>query len=97
MKTMMSNTRKNRLNPSKLLVLLLYGTYPYLDVESTEGSSKRLTMHVGKFAKLMRVRNAHIIEYLGWLEQMNFITIVNQDRYTITIVLDTPTLFRNAI
>jgi hypothetical protein len=91
---MKKTSRKTRLNPSKLLVLLLYGTYPYLDVEAVDGGSKRLTMTIGKFANLMRVRKDHIMEYLAWLEEMNFITIIKKSKDKTTLILDTPTLFK---
>jgi hypothetical protein len=72
---------------------LLYGTYPYLEVEAVDGDSKRLTLSVGKFANLMRVRNAHIIEYLEWLDNMSFLTIVRRGKYSVTVLLEVPTLF----
>jgi hypothetical protein len=92
---MEKESRKKRLNPSKLLVLLLYGTYPYLEVEAIDGVSKRLTLHIGKFAKLMRVRKEHIQEYVSWLETMGFLVVTGQDRYHITVIVDIPLLFKD--
>lgn len=85
--------RKTRLNPSKLLVLLMYGTYPYVFVETHSNDSKKLTLTIGKFAKLMRVRNAHIVEYCQWLEKMGYIIITNITDDKITVILSIPPLF----
>ena len=87
-------TRQHRLNPSKLLVLFLYGDYPYMSVEHKSDDVKKVTIRIGGFAKLMRVRNSHILEYLEWLEQMGFITITGVTKKTATLVLSPPTLFR---
>lgn len=86
-------SRKTRLNPSKLLVLLLYGTYPYLDVKDFSNNSKKLILDVGKFARLLRVRNSDIVEYLTWLEQMSFITIIEVSNKKATVIITLPTLF----
>lgn len=93
----MAQSRKKRLNPSKLLVLLLYGTYPYLDVETLGPGSKRLTLDIGRFARLMRVKNAHIGEYLQWLEEMGYLTITGCTEKHISVVMETPTLFSNEV
>lgn len=90
---MNSSTRKTRLNPSKLLVLLMFGSYPYVEVTSLSSGSKKLTLTIGKFAKLMRVRNAHIVEYCQWLEQMNFIDIVSIDKTTVELIIYIPPMF----
>jgi hypothetical protein len=91
---MKKKSRQHRLNPSKLLVLLLYGTYPYCTVTALDDNRRQLTLEVGPFGRLMRVKNIHILEYLEWLESMNFITITSSDSKTVTIVIDTPLLFR---
>lgn len=89
-------TRQHRLNPSKLLVLLLYGSYPYLETDSQPDSDvKRVTLKIGGFAKLMRVRNAHIVEYLDWLEQMGFLTVTKRTKRTATVIIEEPLLFRS--
>jgi len=90
-------TRQQRLNPSKLLVLLLYGHYPYMETETRKESDiKRVTIKIGGFARLMRVRNAHIVEYLEWLEQMGFLTITKRTKRTATLIIEEPTLFKRA-
>lgn len=89
----MGKSRQHRLNPSKLLVLLLYGTYPYLDVEEVSPIYKRLTLNIGKFARLMRVKNIHIVEYLEWLESMGYLTIVGPVDKHISVMISVPTLF----
>lgn len=94
---MQKKSRKNRLNPSKLLVLLMYGTYPYLDVTHIDKDSKQLCLDIGGFGRLLRVKNQHIVEYLVWLESMNYITILSKDNKKVTIVLDMPLLFRESI
>ena len=90
---MSKKSRKSRLNPSKLLVMLLYGTYPYLEVGYLSNDSRCLTLEVGKFARLMRVKNIHITEYLQWLEEMGFLTITACSPRTISVVLSKPGLF----
>lgn len=90
---MPKKSRKSRLNPSKLLVMLLYGSYPYLEVEYLSNDSRCLTLEIGKFARLMRVKNAHISEYLQWLEEMGFLTITACSPRTISVVLTKPQLF----
>ena len=90
-------SRQQRLNPSKLLVLLLYGTYPYCDVTAFGEDAKKLTLKVGKFARLMRVRNSNIVEYLQWLDEMGFITVVEASAKEATVILCTPTLFSRNI
>lgn len=93
----MSESRRQRLNPSKLLVLLLYGTYDYLEVVSVDAESKKLTLHIGKFARLLRVKKAHIGEYLEWLDQMNFLTLVNINTKKATVIIDVPLLFKECV
>ena len=90
-------SRQQRLNPSKLLVLLLYGTYPYCDVTQFGGAAKKLTLQVGKFARLMRVRNSNIVEYLQWLEEMGFITVVELSNKEATVIIEIPTLFSSKV
>jgi len=90
-------SRQQRLNPSKLLVLLMYGTYPYLDVETIDGETRQLTLEIGPFARLMRVKNGAISEYLQWLEQMGYLTITSCSNKTITVIVTIPTLFRKVI
>lgn len=95
MKDKPKQSRKARLNPSKLLVLLLYGTYPYMKVEEVEEGLKEVTLEIGPFARLLRVKNAHIIEYVEWLEEMNFLSIIAKNKGSLTVALETPTLFRD--
>ena len=90
---MNSNTRKTRLNPSKLLVLLMFGSYPYVQVKPLDNGSRKLSVTIGKFAKIMRVRNAHIVEYCQWLEKMNFVDILSIDETTIELIMYIPPLF----
>lgn len=94
---MSKTSRKHRLNPSKLLVMLLYGTYPYLEVEDEKPNSKQLRLEVGKFGRLMRVKNAHIREYVQWLENMGYLTQISSGDTHISIILSKPTLFSQEV
>ncbi len=87
-------SRKKRLNPSKLLVLLLYGSYPYMKVEQGSNDLVRITLTLGKFAKLMRVRKSHVVEYLDWLDKMQYISIVDNDNKEATVTIAKPNLFK---
>jgi len=90
-----SESRQQRLNPSKLLVLLMYGTYSYLEVTTVDGETKKLVLDIGKFARLMRVKKIHIAEYLEWLDDMNFLSLTNITDKKATVLLTVPLLFRN--
>jgi len=62
-------TRKTRLNPMKLQCLLLYGSYSFVEYHG----QGRLSFPIGQFARLLRVKNSHLKEYLEWLEERQLI------------------------
>jgi len=63
--------RKHRLNPSKVMLLLLYGNYQF--VHSGEEPGKVL-VEIGPFARLIRVPNSRLKEYLEWLNHWSYIS-----------------------
>ena len=72
---------------------MLYGTYPYMKVVQRANNAE-ITLSLGKFAKLMRVRKSHIVEYLDWLDKMQYISIVEKNNRTATVTVSQPNLFK---
>lgn len=64
-----SKTRKHRLNPFKVLCLLLYGEFDFMTYQ--DGATH---VEVGPFARHIRVKNDRFKEYLQWLETYGYIT-----------------------
>lgn len=88
-------SRKHRLNPMKLLTLLLYGDYPYLEYLGSQPSgAARISIKPVSFAKLLRVRTSHIHEYLEWLESQSYIDLISAEKQAVTLVVNRPRLFR---
>ena len=88
-----TKSRKSRLNPSKLLVLLMYGSYPYLDVRTFSPNIQELVLDIGSFSRLMRVKKIHIAESLEWLDAMGYISLIEIDNKKATVLISTPPLF----
>lgn len=55
---------KRRLNPNKILVLLLYGDYAFVERKG----NGRVRIRTGALARFVRVPNARLKEYILWLE-----------------------------
>lgn len=89
--------RKKRLNPSKLLILLMYGSYPYLEVNFKDDNTRELILDIGSFARLMRVKKQALVEYIDWLDMMGYIVLVSKSNRTIKLDIHTPPLFKKTI
>ncbi len=59
-------------------------------------SLRKIKIQVGNFAKLMRVRANHIVEYIQWLEEMGFLTVVELNKKQAKLIVEKPVLFRSA-
>lgn len=75
----------------------MWGNYPYLDVKDFGAGNKELTLDIGAFARLMRVKKLHIAEYLEWLDSMGYLTLTSCDTKKATVILDIPPLFGKCI
>lgn len=64
----MTSLPKHRLNPFKVLCLLLYGTYDFVSWNGLEAE-----IQVGPFARHIRVKNDRFKEYLQWLETYGYV------------------------
>lgn len=83
--------RKHRLNPNKVMVLLLYGSYGC--VTSASGRVGHLKMKIGEFARLIRVPNSRLREYLEWLNHWEFITDLQLSHGEAVFQVTPPALF----
>jgi len=62
--------RRDRLNPYRIMCLLLYSDHDCVTWHNKEG---RVTVQAGPFARILRVPSSRLREYLSWLEQYGFI------------------------
>ena len=72
--------RRHRLNPFKLLCLVLYGDYDFVSW-AAEG---QVELRNGPMARLMRVPNSRLKEYLEWLSHWNYIESLETDEYGVS-------------
>jgi len=56
-----------------------------------------LTLDLGRFARLMRVKKIHVAEYLEWLDTMGYILLTNISNKEATVIINTPPLFKESI
>lgn len=75
-----------RLAPFKILSLLLYGDYPWLQPDA-EGS---LTLRLSSMARDMRVSRERLREHLRWLHEWGYLKRVEFDHGSATIRLASP-------
>jgi len=65
----MTVTRRHKVNPLKIMCILLYGEHEFV---RWEGSTT--TIMNGPMARHVRVPNSRLREYLRWLEAAGYIT-----------------------
>jgi hypothetical protein len=62
---------RHRLNPYKVLAILLYSRVaPVIRL----GGEGQVVVRIGPLARLLHVPNARLHEYIKWLEKHNFLT-----------------------
>jgi len=76
----MATVRKHRLNPFKVLCVLLYGECSFV----TWTELGIVEVRNGPFARLLRVPNYRLKEYLEWLAHWSYITELDTDTYGIS-------------
>lgn len=74
-----------KLKPYQALVLLMYGSYEWVEREGTSYDVK-----LGPFARHIQVPNYRLIEYLKWLEEMGFISELEHTYGRARFVLESP-------
>lgn len=78
--------RRHRLNPFKVLCLVLYGNYEFLLV----GQDGLISIENSPFARILRVPNCRLREYLEWLAHWGYIRDLDTDTYGISKFRVTP-------
>lgn len=81
---------KHRLNPSKVLISILYGSYS--SVHNEEGDVR---IEIGPFARLIRVPNSRLKEYLAWLASWDYISNLETNKKYATFTVSRPNLWKN--
>ena len=76
----MATVRKHRLNPFKVLCLLLYGDYDFVRWTDTG----HIEIDNGPFARHLRVPNHRLKEYLEWLAHWDYILELDTDNYGVS-------------
>jgi hypothetical protein len=65
---------RHRLNPYKVLAILLYSRVaPVIRL----GGEGQVVVRIGPLARLLHVPNARLHEYIKWLEKHNFLTVTS--------------------
>lgn len=64
----MTNIRRHKLNPFKVMMVLLYESHDYI-----RWSDKRVTVRNGPLARRLKVPNSRLREYFEWLAHWNYI------------------------
>ena len=60
---------RHKFNPFKIMCVLLYGDHPFI-----RWDQDRVVLGNGSMARLFKVPNSRMREYLEWLEKMGYIT-----------------------
>ena len=84
----MSRIIKHRLNPSKVMLALLYGSY-----SSIQNDGGLISMDIGPFARLLRVPNSRLKEYLTWLEKWEYLSNLKLNQTTAKFCIKQPRLW----
>lgn len=77
--------RQLKLNPFKVLCLILYGSYDFIVWEEDYAE-----ISIGPFARLLQVKNDRLKEYLQWLHSFEYLNEVHFVRGTAFIRLRIP-------
>lgn len=65
----MSEPRKHRLNPFKVLTLCLYGRQSFITREDNKVSIKKSPL-----CRVLRIPSFRLVDYLNWLAMFGYIT-----------------------
>jgi len=79
--------RRHRLNPFKILVLLLYGDHSFV-LWADDGQTA--TLYIPDFARFLRVPGDRFREYLVWLQDGGYLSMLNSARGFATVRLTPP-------
>lgn len=69
---------KQRHTPYKILAMLLYGKYPWMELKAGQGAEPTTyTVALGPLASMLRVNASKLREYLTWLEEHQYLSEVS--------------------
>lgn len=67
--------RKRRLNPYKVLCLVIYGNYEFI----TWNGIDKVELRLGPLARLIQIQNYRLKDYLYWLQDFGYIEDLKYD------------------
>lgn len=85
---------RHRLNPYKILILLLYADVsPITHLGFTPEGGVRLAIGTGGFARLLRVSTGRLHEYFQWLEGCGYLTVESRIRGELVATVHRPNIY----
>ena len=77
-----------RLIPFKMLALLWYGYYVWMERDPTAPAQRMF--RAGQMGKLLRISHAKVWDHLRWLERQGYLTLLSSPREPIKLILTYP-------